>query len=53
MRIAADSGKATSRAGAGTLFEYFATEHLPDTADETGTDGPNSGSTASGNDGLF
>jgi hypothetical protein len=52
MRIAADSGKATSRTGAGTLFEYFATEHLPETADESG-EATGAGSTSGGNDGLF
>jgi penicillin-binding protein 1A len=52
MRIAADSGKATSRTGAGTLFEYFATEHLPEAADEAGTEGGPAAGAAS-NDGLF
>ena len=53
MRIAADSGKVTSRTGAGTLFEYFNKDHLPETSDDTGVEGQSSGSTASGNDGLF
>jgi len=53
MRIATDTGKATSRTGPGTMFEYFATEHLPETGDETGSEGASPAATSSGNDGLF
>jgi penicillin-binding protein 1A len=53
MRIASDTGKATSRTGAGTMFEYFDAEHLPETADDAGAEGSSPGATASGNDGLF
>lgn len=53
MRIAADTGKATTRTGAGTLFEYFSTDHLPATSDEDDP-GEAAGNTSdSGNDGLF
>jgi penicillin-binding protein 1A len=53
MRIAADTGKATSRTGPGTLFEYFSVDHLPIAADDERTGEATNISTESSNDGLF
>ncbi len=53
MRIAADTGKATTRTGAGTLFEYFSQDHLPATSGDDDPGEATSDTPASGNDGLF
>jgi penicillin-binding protein 1A len=53
MRIAADTGKATTRTGAGTLFEYFSLDHLPATSDEDEPGEVTGNTSDSGNDGLF
>lgn len=54
MRISADTGKATTRAGSDTLFEYFFESRLPESARDATPDNENTGiGTSSGNDGLF
>ncbi len=52
MRISSDTGLATSRSGNGTMFEFFAQEHLPETGDDAGNTNP-AGTVGAGNDGLF
>lgn len=53
MRIAGDTGKSTSRTGAGTLFEYFSIDHLPPAAGEEESGETTRDAGESGNDGLF
>jgi penicillin-binding protein 1A len=57
MRIVADTGRATTRTGSGTLFEYFAHDHLPENDTTAGGVGKeiNEGSKDkdSGTDSLF
>lgn len=53
MRIAADTGQATTRNGSGTMFEYFSLDHLPEAANDA-EPGTNTGAgDNSNNDGLF
>ncbi|MGE0115661.1 MAG: penicillin-binding protein 1A [Steroidobacteraceae bacterium] len=53
MRIAADSGKVTTRTGNGTLFEYFSKDHLPESANDSSADESSNAGISAGNDGLF
>jgi penicillin-binding protein 1A len=57
MRIVAESGRATTRTGSGTMFEYFAHDHLPESDAAAGGVGKenNEGSKDkdSGTDSLF
>jgi penicillin-binding protein 1A len=49
MRISADSGRPTTRAGAGTMFEYFDKAHLPESPVDNDTVATETG----GGDSLF
>lgn len=54
MRIDAETGKATTRTGSGTLFEYFTYDHVPDTDDNKSAAGESGRvNPESGNDDLF